>query len=121
MLKILYVEDDQGFRIPITGVLKNEGYHVEIAEDGIEALEKYQDNNFDLVITDYKMPGMNGLELIKRIREVNSEQKIILMTGSPEEMSKDFHVRYSNIPIFIKLSDDNKKLTDIIEDFFIKK
>lgn len=68
--RILLIDDDTLVLRTIHRFLKTHGYHVELAASGEEALEKIGKTNFDLVITDIRMPGMNGIELIKRTREM---------------------------------------------------
>lgn len=79
--KILIAEDDETMRSALTNVLTKEGYQVKIASDGQSALEQYQENDFDLVLADLKMPRLNGLELLKEIKAVNYETIVILMTA----------------------------------------
>jgi len=80
-LKLLYVEDDEFSRdqmIPIFSILFD--YFV-VAVDGLEGWEKYKSENFDLVITDIKMPNMDGIELLKKIKKSNSNQKVIIVSA----------------------------------------
>jgi len=66
---ILLVEDDALVQRAIARLLKTHGYAVELAGNGEEALEKIRTTRFDLLITDIRMPGMDGIEMIKRTRE----------------------------------------------------
>ena len=68
-LKVLYIEDEDAVRINFQRYLNNFFTDVEICANGIEALKKYKKNNFDLVISDIKMPLMDGLELSKKIKQ----------------------------------------------------
>lgn len=68
---VLLIDDDELVLKTLARILKTNGYDVEPAENGEEALGKARNLNFDLVITDMRMPGMDGIETIKRIREVN--------------------------------------------------
>ena len=70
------------------------GYLVETYESGEEALSRFREMHFDLLITDQRMPGMNGLELIGKCREVSPEIRSILITafGSPEVEDKAFRL-----------------------------
>lgn len=54
-------------------LLESQGYGVEKASNGLQALEKAQNQEFALVISDIRMPGMDGIELVKRLREMNAE------------------------------------------------
>lgn len=80
-LKVLYIEDEDAVRINFQRYLNNFFTDVEICANGIEALKKYKKNNFDLVISDIKMPLMDGLELSKKIKQLNFEQKIIIISA----------------------------------------
>lgn len=80
--RILAVEDDETILWLILEQLIKAGHRVSYARNGKDALEKALSQPFDLVITDYEMPGMDGMELIRRIRERHPRLPIILMTGS---------------------------------------
>ena len=79
--RILLVDDDQMVLKTITKLLSAYGYAVEPVESGEEALEKIKHSDFDLLITDIRMPGINGIETIKRIRELNTNTT---KSGMPE-------------------------------------
>ncbi|PIQ89260.1 MAG: hypothetical protein COV72_03995 [Candidatus Omnitrophica bacterium CG11_big_fil_rev_8_21_14_0_20_42_13] len=66
---ILVIDDDKLVRMTLKRLLSKESYRVSIAESGQEALSLLETNPFDLIISDLKMPGMNGIETVKRIRE----------------------------------------------------
>ncbi|MCP2521161.1 response regulator, partial [SCandidatus Aminicenantes bacterium Aminicenantia_JdfR_composite] len=71
MKKVLIVDDDKQIRNFLNDILKISGYEVECASDGEEAFKLLQCKKFDLLITDNKMPKMDGLELIKNIKKKN--------------------------------------------------
>lgn len=79
--KILIVEDEPNMRLLIREELEEEGYEVEEASNGEEALEKFKETDYDLITIDIEMPGMNGLELAGKIREMKKNAKIILLTA----------------------------------------
>ena len=79
---ILVVDDDVDARETLTTALRQSGYAVEAARDGFEALERLARSTPDLILTDLKMPGMNGLELIERIHRMSPQAPIILVTGA---------------------------------------
>ena len=79
--KVLYVEDDENVREETTQLLKLIFSHIDTAVNGAEGLEKYSKNNYDLVITDIAMPVMNGIEMIRKIKKINENQKFIIMTA----------------------------------------
>ncbi len=78
---ILLVDDNRLGLVARKSVLEELGYQITTALEGVTALELYGAGKFDLVITDYKMPRMNGLELIQRIRELAANAPIILISG----------------------------------------
>lgn len=79
--RILVVDDDRGSRGVLSGFLENANYEVIEAGDGREALEILDSNSFDAVITDLKMPGMDGVSLIKAINEQSRDIVGIILTG----------------------------------------
>jgi DNA-binding response OmpR family regulator len=80
--RILVVDDDGDACELIATVLKQAGYAVEVAVDGFEALAIVAAKRPDLVLTDLQMPGMNGIDLIHRIRAVDSTVPVVLTTGT---------------------------------------
>ena len=81
-VRILLVDDDIYVRRLIAGVLINSGYKVDTAGDGTDAWKALNDVNYDLLITDNQMPGVTGLELIKRLRSEDKTLPIILASGA---------------------------------------
>jgi DNA-binding NtrC family response regulator len=81
-MKILVVDDEALVRDIIRkGLSQMGGFSVEVAQDGPEAIEKIEKDVFDLVLTDLKMPGMDGLELLKTIKGTRPEVMVIMMTA----------------------------------------
>jgi two-component system response regulator PilR (NtrC family) len=81
MARILVVDDDQGMRDYLEIMLSREGYDVDTAPGGKEALTLCRKRKFDLVITDLKMSGMDGVDLLKSLKEISPESMTILITG----------------------------------------
>ena len=79
--RILLVEDEQKIAESLRTGLQENGYEVIIAGDGLKAWEVFQQNAFDLVILDINLPGMNGFELCRTIRDSNAEIPIIMLTA----------------------------------------
>ncbi len=81
---ILVVDDDLFMRVFITDALKEGGYsNIRGAENGIQAIEIFRKEAYDLVISDLKMPGMSGMELLSQIKELNPSTPVIIITGYP--------------------------------------
>lgn len=81
MKKILIVDDQKGIRLLLNEVFSREGYKVYQASNGIEALNIVDGEAVDCVMLDMKIPGMNGLEILKRIREKNLQIPVFMMTA----------------------------------------
>ncbi|WP_066187520.1 response regulator transcription factor [Gracilibacillus timonensis] len=84
---IYIVEDDRNIRDIVKAYLVKEGYHVHLLQDAEEAWEKAQDGQPDMWILDIMLPGMDGYELCKKIRQV-SEVPIIIISAKDEEVDK---------------------------------
>lgn len=85
MLRILLVEDEALISLVTSIALEDAGYHITVAMDGREGLQIAQQDQPELIITDYMMPRMSGLELIRQLRESGYGRPIILATSVPEE------------------------------------
>ncbi|GAB4371134.1 MAG: response regulator [Deltaproteobacteria bacterium] len=84
MKKILVVDDEEFIRELYRDELVEEGYRVELAADGKEALEKMDSFRPDLVTLDVKMPGLDGIEVLRRIREKDASVPVLLVTAFGE-------------------------------------
>ncbi len=81
VFQILVVEDSKPLREMLVHVLKDEETHADPAKDGKEALDRYYNAPYDLIITDLNMPELTGIELIKKIREQDDLVEFIIITG----------------------------------------
>ncbi len=79
--KILIAEDDDLCRENLAEMLSEKGYDVRAVSDGKQAMEAYPYDNYDLVITDLKMPHVDGLQLLKFIKEMNPKNTVVMITG----------------------------------------
>src|SRR5512137_1256854 len=84
--KILVVDDDEGMREFLDIMLTREGYDVTTAPDASKALNQCKKEKFDLILTDLKMPKVDGIEFLKSVKEITQEAMVILITAyaSPE-------------------------------------
>ncbi len=82
--KILIVDDQYGIRILLNEVFQKEGYQTYQAANGFQAIDIVKKDRPDLVILDMKIPGMDGIEILKRVKEIDKDIKVILMTAYGE-------------------------------------
>lgn len=81
MAKILIIDDERAIRNTLKEILEFEGYDVQLAEDGRKGLEIGMQQQFDLIFSDIKMPEMDGMELLKALRENEIECPVIMISG----------------------------------------
>ena len=93
MLKILLVEDDKDLNFLTSSHLKMAGYEVISVYNGLDALAKYDEEKFDLVLSDIMMPLCDGYELARQIREFDTRVPIIFMTARDDKPSKQLGYR----------------------------
>jgi len=127
--KILIADDEKGIRDSLQMILNEEGYTTRTASNGIEALELMEEDDFNLVISDIKMPGINGMELLEKCSKTFPDTYFIIMTayasvetaiaalrnGAYDYLLKpvefdDLLIRVKRLLDFKKLSDENKFL-----------
>lgn len=78
---ILVIDDEPGIRDMLVHELSQEGFEVEAAENGLAGVEAVKRRRFDLAITDFRMPGMNGAETVEALRAVDPDLAVIVATG----------------------------------------
>jgi len=84
MRKLLIVDDQNGIRVLLMEVFNSEGYETYQASNGKLAIDIVKNEKPDLVLLDMKIPGMDGLEILKHIRKIDTEIKVIMMTAYGE-------------------------------------
>ncbi|RFU64276.1 response regulator [Bacillus sp. V59.32b] len=82
--KILIVDDQFGIRILLNEVLSKEGYNTFQAANGVQALDIVTNHSPDLVLLDMKIPGMDGIEILKRMKQIDQDIRVIIMTAYGE-------------------------------------
>ncbi len=136
---ILIVDDNREIRSILQEYLQEEGYLAQGAENGKEALAKYAETPFDLIITDLNMPGMTGIELIKTIAKDENATECIIITGyasldsaieSVKAGAFDYLVkpfRIEELKVVIKNAQDkialkkaNRQLLDKLKSFYFE-
>jgi DNA-binding response OmpR family regulator len=88
-MKILIIDDDSNVRYTLARILGRAGYEVVIAGDGEQGISTFYADSPDLVITDLIMPRQGGIETIVKMRQMNSEMKIIAISGGDRTMNAD--------------------------------
>ncbi|MDY0328386.1 MAG: response regulator [Arcobacteraceae bacterium] len=81
-LNILIVDDEEEIRFLLNRFLQKYSKKIFVASNGHQALKIYKENDIDIIITDIRMPIINGIELLKEIKKINSEQTVVLFSGS---------------------------------------
>lgn len=79
--RILIVDDEPDIRDMLKTLMETEGYAVGTASNGLDALEAFQAEPCDVVLTDIKMPGMTGLQLLRRVKAIDKSVEVIMLTG----------------------------------------
>ncbi len=87
--KVLVVDDDESIRNLMVTLLAQKGYHCETATDGVEALDKISKTEFDAVVTDIVMPGMDGISLTQELLKRNQSLPVMTVTGYADEYSAE--------------------------------
>ena len=86
--KILIVDDEEIMRNFLLDVFMDEGYNLDSAADGTEALEKISKNQYQLIITDIRMPGVDGTQVLKKAKESDPHVEVIVITGYASPQTK---------------------------------
>ena len=84
MARILIIDDEAGIRETLSVLLEEDGYRIDLAANGFDAVEVFKKNHADLVICDIMMPDKGGLETIIELRKLNPEVKIIAISGASQ-------------------------------------
>jgi len=89
MSRILIIDDDEMFLSALNNILQNEGYTITSTADGPHGIELYRIQRPDLVLLDVGLPTMNGIEVLKRIKHIDPNARVIVVTGyASEEWAK---------------------------------
>jgi DNA-binding response OmpR family regulator len=87
--RILFIDDEEQFADSMSEVLRREGFQVQAAYSGKTGLQMFVSGDFDLVITDLRMPEMDGIEVIGEIRRLRPAQRVIVVTAFPSQISQE--------------------------------
>jgi len=113
--RILVVDDEDGMCEFLHYLLEGEGYEVDIAHSGDQALTKVEEMAFDLILADIKMPGIDGLEMLRHIREADEETVVIVMTGYSSLESAIKAIKYDASDYLTKPFDDPDAVLAAVE------
>src|SRR5205807_8923866 len=105
--RILVVDDEEYVRSALAALLGREGYTVETAENAEEGLKLLKDRPFQLVISDQQMPGMQGMEFLKLVRERHSTVMRIMLTGDPDPQTIIRSINEGQVYRFLRKPWDN--------------
>ncbi len=81
MARVLVVDDERSIRNTLKDILEHEGYEVEVAENGTQAIQLAKEKAFDVVLCDIKMPQMDGIEVLVQLTELNPSLPVVMITG----------------------------------------
>ncbi|HOF55566.1 MAG TPA: sigma-54 dependent transcriptional regulator [Prolixibacteraceae bacterium] len=81
MSRILVIDDERSIRNTLKDILEYEKYEVDLAEDGPKGLEKIKNGEFDVVLCDIKMPGMDGIEVLDKLSEISADLPVVMISG----------------------------------------
>ena len=112
-IKILVVDDEENIRFLFKEELEEEGYQVEVASNGFEAIDKVKGTRFDVIVMDIKMPGMDGIQALNEIKNMIKEQPVILCSAYGE-FKQDFSSWISDA--YVVKSADTSELKQTIKN-----
>ncbi|MGH1363591.1 MAG: sigma-54-dependent transcriptional regulator [Calditrichia bacterium] len=122
--RVMVVDDEENIREVLSNYLESLGYEVVTATDGQNALDNFEAGSFDLIVSDLLMPAIDGLELLKQIREKDKDVIFLMITGYPsietaveaikkgayDYITKPFHME--DVKLRIERSFEKKNLRD---------
>jgi diguanylate cyclase (GGDEF)-like protein len=114
LLRILVVDDDESLRGILASVLEDEGHIVTTAKSGEEALEQYLADPFPLIITDIRMGGMSGIELLRRLKNINPETEVIVITSYASVDTALTALRYGAYDYLVKPFEELDLITNVV-------
>ena len=114
MPRILLVDDDIDHLKLFTMILENRGYSLDTYSDPAAALLKFKPHYYDLLLLDYRMPKLNGLELYARMREIDPTAKALLLTANHEQFTEGKQLEgQHNLKVITKPISNEKLLSEV--------
>lgn len=115
-MKILVIDDDSGMLTTLSYILKDMGYDVVSCSLAVEALEIIKKQAFDVIISDIRMPGMNGVELMKKVKQISPGTPIVMITAYTMHALVEEAKREGALAVFSKPLDMNQMIA-FFDDF----
>ena len=115
LARILLVDDDESIRTTLKAILEGEGYLVDMAASGKEAIEKTQEIAYNLALLDIRLPDIEGIELLKLIKENVPRTRKIMLTGYPSIQNAVSAVN-KNADAYLIKPVDIEKLITVVKD-----
>ena len=94
MPRVLVIDDDEMVLALVQRILSVEGFEALTTADGPQGLKIFKERRPDVVLLDLALPGMNGLEVLRKIRQIDEKAKVIVVTGSGSDESAEVALRY---------------------------
>ena len=111
--RILVVDDDDTIRTTMKAILQDEGYIVDLASTGKEAIQKSQENNYNVALLDIRLPDMEGVELLKLLKDGVPRTRKIMVTGYPSLQNAISALNKNADAYLLKPVDVEKLLTTV--------
>ncbi|MCT6925710.1 MULTISPECIES: response regulator [Bacillales] len=116
MAKILVVDDEEILRMLIRDTLEDMGYEIDEAEDGPSALQKLEEASYDVMLLDYMMPNLTGIEVIDNLPSNVREQLIIIMLTAKSQEADKQRVFEKGVDYFMSKPFSPMKLAELVEE-----
>ena len=122
MLKLLLIDDDEELCAELGEVLEAEGFKVDIAFDGLRGLEYLRERQYQIIILDLKLPGLNGYGVLKNIRKTVKSIKVLVLSGRPlgEPLMKEEGVSQDEEEKVLNMADVVINKPFMVENFIQK-
>ncbi|UOE93113.1 response regulator [Alkalihalobacillus sp. LMS39] len=115
MTKLLVAEDEDVLRMLIVDTLEDEGYTIDEAADGLEAMEFIEKNQYDLILVDYMMPGLTGIEVIEKVRTMEEKKDtLIMMLTAKSQQADEEKARKAGADFFLAKPFSPIKLAEMV-------
>ena len=112
---ILIIEDEEDILALLSGLLESEGYKIITASNGREGLDKFQEHVPDLILTDVRMPVLDGIEVLREVKTKESDTEVIILTGHSDEATAIDCLRLGAYDYFCKPLEDIDVLLTAVE------